>query len=592
MVRPGPLINAELTDFGFPAWVLDDPKVQARTASGSVHYDAAWGLHPPRPFPVPSYASETFYDRVGEWFDQVVPIISRHLAPSGCIVAVQSDNETCYLFHDQPYATDYSDASLALYREFLKERYGSIANLNQEYGTRYAGFPDVEPPRDCGVEEAADLPLHLDWVAYKEHQIRWSVARIARMLRARGVTGVPVFHDIAWQIVTPLDVGRMEADPDIDWVGMNLYCNKEDYRTVARRMRFLAGATILPFVPEFGCGLWSHHPKTFMPEEHEFVTLCALMNGLKALNFYMLVERERWQGSPITRHGELRPHYADFYFRLSAFLRRFPIWEFDREAPALLMLGYDISRHAKMLSTLNVAHADLLGLPTELFEIDPDLGLQWDPRKEAEFESEGSWLQAAARSLADRGIGFDMGDTHVDPRRLDQYSSVYLQTIDFMDPEDQERLLGYVEDGGQLVVGPGIPRFDPRLRRAELFGRFLDAPGSTRLGAGELIWTETASLDATIAGLNRRPEFVPSGGAEIGIFRRGAETLLFLANPTPTHLASVIRFDGERCFAPVWHTGAEFSASGKALFDLEPYTVSIFTVSPLSLSGARQHDRS
>ncbi len=106
IVRPGPLINAELTDFGFPAWVLDDPAVQSRTASGSVHYDAAWGLHPPRPFPVPSYASEAFYDAVGGWFDAVVPIIASHLAPSGCIVAVQSDNETCYLFHDQPYATD------------------------------------------------------------------------------------------------------------------------------------------------------------------------------------------------------------------------------------------------------------------------------------------------------------------------------------------------------------------------------------------------------------------------------------------------------------------------------------------------------
>src|SRR5512145_2353171 len=34
LVRPGPLINAELTDFGFPEWVLLDPDVQARTAAG------------------------------------------------------------------------------------------------------------------------------------------------------------------------------------------------------------------------------------------------------------------------------------------------------------------------------------------------------------------------------------------------------------------------------------------------------------------------------------------------------------------------------------------------------------------------------
>jgi len=44
LVRPGPLINAELTDFGFPEWVLLDPAVQARTALDTVHLDAAWGL--------------------------------------------------------------------------------------------------------------------------------------------------------------------------------------------------------------------------------------------------------------------------------------------------------------------------------------------------------------------------------------------------------------------------------------------------------------------------------------------------------------------------------------------------------------------
>ncbi len=127
IVRPGPLINAELTDFGFPEWVLLDPEVQARTANGTVHFDAAWGLHPPRPFPVPSYASEQFYAYTGGWFDAICPVIARHLAPSGCIVTVQSDNESCYLFHDQPYATDYCDASISLFRSFLAERYGSIS---------------------------------------------------------------------------------------------------------------------------------------------------------------------------------------------------------------------------------------------------------------------------------------------------------------------------------------------------------------------------------------------------------------------------------------------------------------------------------
>src|SRR5207248_5742348 len=184
-----------------------------RTSADSPHLDAAWGLHPPLPFPVPSYASEVFYEEVGKWFDTVCPLIVRHLAPHGCIVTVQSDNETCYLFHDEPYATDYSVASINLYRRFLQERYGDIETLNHTYDSQHANFADVEPPRDCELSVRDDLPWHLDWIAYEEYQVRWSVARIARMLRTRGIEGVPIFHDVAFQYSTPLDLGRMEADP-------------------------------------------------------------------------------------------------------------------------------------------------------------------------------------------------------------------------------------------------------------------------------------------------------------------------------------------------------------------------------------------
>ena len=82
---------------------------------------------------MPSYAGEAFYAYVAGWYDAICPIIARHLAPDGCVVAVQSDNETCYLFHDQTYATDYSPASLALYREHLAAQYGDIATLNAAY---------------------------------------------------------------------------------------------------------------------------------------------------------------------------------------------------------------------------------------------------------------------------------------------------------------------------------------------------------------------------------------------------------------------------------------------------------------------------
>ncbi len=587
LVRPGPLINAELTDFGFPEWVLLDPEVQARTNSGSLHFDAAWGLHPPRPFPVPSYASEAFYEYVADWFDHLLPVVARHLAPAGCVVAVQSDNESCYLFHDQPYATDYSEASLKLYRTFLRDRYGAIDALNGAYRATFSEFDDVEPPRDCLVASKEDLSSHLDWVEYKEYQIRWSVSRIAAMMRDRGITDIPIFHDIAWQLVTPLDVSRMENDPEIDWVGINMYCHKEDYPTLARRIRFLAGATRLPFVPEFGCGLWSHHHKTYLPDDHEFVTLAALMNGLKAINFYMLVERERWQGSPITRHGKFRPEYAEFYQRLQQFLARYPVWEFEREARVLAMLNFDVSRHARMMTTLNLAHADLLGIPEMASVVRVDFGIESDPTFEADFDNPDAWINRVMSELTDSGCGYDIADTHIDPARLGPYSTVYLQTLEFMNADDQEMLAGFIEDGGTVVMGPIVPTLDPLMRPSPMLSQFIQGPGSVSMGRGRLLSVSEPDLRQIVRTTSPEPEYRLNGKpAEMSVLRRGDETLLFVANPTGSPVSTAIEFGGSRTVKSVWGADLDESDHTESLsLALRPHEIRIFDVTRMSLAG-------
>jgi beta-galactosidase len=555
LVRPGPLINAELTDFGFPEWVLLDEEVQARTALDTVHLDAAWGLHPPHQFPVPSYASERFFEYVGGWFDAICPIIKAHLAPDGCVVAVQSDNETCYLFFDLPYATDYSRASLRLYRLFLEQHYGSIEALNTTYGTGYEAFEAVEPPRDGPIEHRQDAPWKLDWVAYKEYQIRWSVARFARMLRERGVRSVPIFHDVAFQYKTPIDIPRMEADPDIDWVGLNLYRPPWEHRQLADRVRFLTGSTKLPFVPELGSGLWSHHPATATPAEHEFVTLSTLMYGLKAFNFYMLVERERWQGSPITRHGTLRDEYAAFTRRLMAFLREHEFWRFRRSPRVLVLLSFDLGRFEAANSTLNWGHVDLLRLPAAFFqdERSSDLGLQ--PSALAE-----SWLSKLTDLLRQRCIDYDLSDTHIDPARLQAYDVVFVQSAEFFDAADAARLSAY---RGTLLVGPTRPTLDPYLRPHNV------APTNVRIA-------DVDALPPLIDELLGKPEFRIDPPAEVVAHTDGQHTLLFLSNPTPSEVRTTLRCRSTHAFENVWANTASATATHDLDVSLGPYTVSIW----------------
>jgi beta-galactosidase len=138
----------------------------------------------------------------------------------------------------------------------------------------------------------------------------------------------------------------------------------------------------------------------------------------------MLVERERWQGSPITRHGALRPEYADFYCRLTAFLQRYEFWRFEREQRALVLRNYDLGRFEAITSTLSYAHADLLGLPWELFSSDVDLPLRWDGAAEADEYRDDTWFGTLLRSLREQSVDYDLADTHISAERLARYPLV------------------------------------------------------------------------------------------------------------------------------------------------------------------------
>ena len=577
IVRPGPLINAELTYFGFPEWVLLDPAVQARTSSGSLHIDAAFGLHPPHQYPVPSYASEAFYQAAGTWFDAVCPIIARHLAPEGCVVTVQSDNETCYMFHDQPYATDYSTASIDLYHKFLAGRYDSIETLNQAYQSHFASFADIDPPRDCTVETREDVRWHLDWVAYKEYQIIYSVSRFASMLRERGIQSVPIFHDIAYQYRTPLDAIAMEADPQIDWVGINQYRNKEDYAWVRRQGRYMAGSTRTPFIPELGCGIWSHHLQTPMPDDEEFITLTTLMYGMKAFSLYMLVERERWQGCPITRKGTLRQEYAPFYQHLTAFLQENTFWKFRRMLKVLVLFNYDLDRYNALTTTLNYSHTDLLDLPPALSEVDPDLSLRWSPRDEGEFGSPSNWFNTLSKTLQVHHIDYNLSDTHLDLERLQGYPVIFLPTVDFLDQEAQTRLLEYVRRGGLLVIGPGMPYLDPTLQPCRLLAEHLTAPGAVIVGNGQLAWCDTDRLAEMIPLVIPPPAYdCDQSVIDLNLHTDGKRNLLFVANPTAALVNTRLILQGTTTLKSIWGEKQTWTGKNSIPLAIPPYAVQIW----------------
>ena len=186
----------------------------------------------------------------------------------------------------------------------------------------------MEPPSGYRGKRAEDLPYYLDWAEYKEFQINEALRRLADIWRSLGVD-LPTFQNIQSQNYTPIDLSAMEGGSCVDAAGIDMYPEPRTYRLIRDRAKYMAGTSRFPFIPEFGCGSWYERRKTLSVAEEEFTTLYAFMNGVRGINYYMLVERDRWQGSPITVDGRVRPDYFELYKSINAFLKEGAALEFQ-----------------------------------------------------------------------------------------------------------------------------------------------------------------------------------------------------------------------------------------------------------------------
>ena len=118
IARPGPHINAELTNFGIPERVVWDPACQARSPEQNPV------LLPmlPAAFPVPSYASNVFHDEVARYFRELGKVLAPRIYPRGPIVLLQVDNEGALYFRDGVYDQDYHPDAIRLYRDFIRDK--------------------------------------------------------------------------------------------------------------------------------------------------------------------------------------------------------------------------------------------------------------------------------------------------------------------------------------------------------------------------------------------------------------------------------------------------------------------------------------
>lgn len=493
ILRPGPHINAELPWFGFPQRLCDgsDPALAARNGAGQPMHVPL----PPRMFVAPSYASSRLYEETARWYAQVAAVVRDRLHPSGPVVALQVDNEQPLFFRTAPYDGDYHDEALAAWAAWQAARGhkdGEVAAPR--------GFPDGE------VEPAGLLP-HLRWVAFKEAQVVASLSRLAGLLRQEGLDGVPLFHNFPPAEPGPgslLDVAAAEGV--LSCAGIDMYHRRSEYARVRRRALYLLGSSRYPYVPEMGAGSFPWGPP-LTPQDSQQTLLCALNHGVRGFNLYMLVDRDRWYGAPLSEAGQPRPEAA-FYARLLAGLREAGAATLTADGPigVLVPRGYGrLASCASHLGPLSAVWMDWLGYDPELAYRTEHFGLQIPVQAHLP-----RWRNALLAALGRQGRRWVLVDESCPLERLQKRRVLIVPTYDFLDRDLAARLRAFRQAGGALLIGPLRPTLD---------GDF--APCEHGLEDAPLLPADEAALPGALAALlpplgDDELAFQPEGGEAAG----------------------------------------------------------------------------
>jgi len=589
LVRPGPHINAELTYFGFPKRLFDDPTFWARDSRGGPVIMPI----PPRAFPAISYASNAFWSELEIWFDALAPVLRPRLHPLGPIFAVQVDNEMSLFFRTSAYDQDYHPDARAKWIDFLKAKYGGAAEAAEFY--RFDGsLTEMPMPEDFRAERPRELPYYLNWIEFKEDLITGSLGRLRSMWEDRGVKGVAFFHNFPPNSArSPMSITK--AEKYVGFCGLDFYMHKNEFALLKRRLLTLVGQSRFPVSPEFASGCYHVWPPIDLHDQR-FTTMVAWMYGLKGINFYMLVERERWYGSPITRQGGIRTDYWNFFKEHLALIDKLKPWRLRRKAEVCLLSVRDYERLENATSAVAPISPMLLEspFPTEDYCYEQTCGFA-RPIQYLYAKMLRGWENALSRI----GIPYVIGSSDLEVETLSRYKAVVCPTFEFLDQAAQRRLTAYVEGGGNLICGPEVPAYDERMTEFSTLDHYtsrpthrLDCDIDTMIcnaGSGRVILVtqvpmppETAEPIARAIARHLHLEAVfpcnPPCETSLHVGPEG-EHYVFVVNPTDRPLRPSLRvIPGEKLID--LESGERYFGDDYISLEMPPYCVRVLEVSP------------
>jgi beta-galactosidase len=452
IVKPGPFILAEFRGAGLPDWFLEryGDGVRMHTRRGvRVMSDGV------------SLFNSDYLEKVGLWYDQVMPVIrSNEIQAGGSVIMMQVCNEIG-VFSWLARQADYGNEVRKRFVSWVSEKYGTVSEVNRLWGTSYNSFDEIELPPDgrepysSPADRGRDNAWHSFWRRYYGDYLRM----LSLMIRDRGVT-VPLYHNLPGWIYGsgyefPVNItmyedlfrGRSEIIFGVDHIPEFVsYRNLHDDRIINDITLAMQGGGPL-FAAEFQSGSREYHVVT-NPREMELFYKASIANGLKGWNFYMFS-----QGRNVRRRGYSGDTFY-WFTPLDADGRRGSAWPAVQKMSRMTAVTADI-----IVNAGRRAEVCVLFYPhwyaTELERPGGEAaGLTYIPsavRRPAYFDG-------LLKALQVLNIDYDMADLgSASSESLSQYRQVWLFATDEMDATAQMTVAAYITGGGHAIIYPCLP---------------------------------------------------------------------------------------------------------------------------------------
>ncbi len=459
VLRPGPYQYSELINDGLPTWLTAKyPELLARNIRGEIFCKSAV-----------SYLHPLFLEKARRYFAAFADVV-RPFADDP-VVMLQTDNELSGI-QIWNGSLDYHPLTMGIgtedgrYPRFLREKYGTLEAVRKAYGIEASGWSEVLPAESQDRSDPAICRRMKDYYDFYCGTMAEYLRLLSDWLYEDGLT-LPICHNSANPNMNGMFLETVKTMDKPFLLGSDHYYTLNSgwaqnnptpqYAVhVFHSMETMRLMGMPPAVLEMPGGSPSDTPP-ILPEDLLACYMTNLAMGMKGVNYYI------YTGGP----------------------------NFPDTGATCRIYDYNAPVHAN--GTLNETYQSLKTFDSFLKDhawmqrgkrrSSAAIGFEWDNLRAGNFDCTS---QALSRSdsweFARLGVIYTMMCSRLAPelisldQELDLSRPLIVPAPSAMSKQAQQKLIDFVENGGQLLILGTLPETDQDLNPCTLLREYLGSP--------------------------------------------------------------------------------------------------------------------